>query len=102
MRRARVEVVESYDHVVKAKAADAVSVQEFTDGFQSIEKGTGRMVVKENVILVSFPRAALGKFSKFYFKIAMGVKSPSDIMNSYLTGSSMPMGRLSYLYVIEN
>lgn len=93
---------ESYDHVVKAKAADAVSVQEFTDGFQSIEKGTGRMVVKENVILVSFPRAALGKFSKFYFKIAMGVKSPSDIMNSYLTGSSMPMGRLSYLYVIEN
>ena len=93
---------ESYEYAVKAKADDAVSIRKFTDGFQSSEKGTGRMTVRGNVIQVRVPRAVIGTFSKFYFKVAMGVKGPSDPMNYYLTGSAMPMGRLSYMYHLDN
>lgn len=93
---------ECYDYAVKAASDHSVSVQKFDDGFKSSETGTGEMVVKGDVIQVCVPRSAMGSFGKFYFKVAMGVKAPSDIMNSYKTGSAMPMGRLSYLYSINN
>lgn len=93
---------ECYDHVVRATSGHTVSVQKFDDGFKSLETGTGDMVVKGDVVQVCVPRSAMGSFGKFYFKVAMGVKAPSDIMNSYKTGSAMPMGRLSYMYSINN
>lgn len=38
-----------------------------------------------------------GPFS-LYFKVASGVANPQDIMDYYVTGSTVPMGRLSYAY----
>ncbi|MBR5035184.1 MAG: hypothetical protein IKX71_07740, partial [Bacteroidales bacterium] len=56
------------------------------------------------VLQLSIPRSALGltDVKQFYFKVAMGVEGPSDIMNTYTSGSAMPMGRLSYMYIMNN
>ena len=34
----------------------------------------------------------------FYFKVADDVGDPSQIMNYYTSGSSLPLGRLSFQY----
>jgi hypothetical protein len=36
-----------------------------------------------------------------YFKVTDGIEHPEDIMDTYLSGSAMPMGRLSYLYLLK-
>ena len=49
---------------------------------------------------VRIPRAALGMSGSdtFYFKVADDVGDPSQIMNYYTSGSSLPLGRLSFQY----
>ena len=36
---------------------------------------------------------------KIYFKVADSVENPADIMDYYVSGRSLPEGRLSYEYV---
>ena len=36
--------------------------------------------------------------NRIYFKVADGVEDTDEIMNYYITGMSLPMGRLSYEY----
>ena len=38
---------------------------------------------------------------RIYFKVADGVSNPSDIMDYYCSGCSLPMGRLSFEYVFR-
>ena len=92
---------ESYEYVVGRKTgSDNASVGKFSDGFAATEVGHARLVRIGDVILLSVPRSTVGlsNADKFYFKVAMGVENPSDIMDYYKSGSVMPMGRLSYLY----
>ena len=39
---------------------------------------------------------------RFSSKVASDVPLPGDIMDTYLAGSAIPMGRLSYLYVMQD
>lgn len=95
---------ESYDYVVgRAVSKGKISVHKLAKDFKGSESGEGSIVVRDDVILVSVPRSALSSsLSKFYFKVAMGVTNPSDIMDSYKTGSVLPMGRLSYMYNLQS
>ncbi|MBQ2307594.1 MAG: hypothetical protein II184_08785 [Clostridia bacterium] len=73
------------------------------------ESGTGTGVgnavtsVSGRFVQVAIPLKALG-ISKLsdcrgvYFKVTDGVKDADNILNTYLSGKSLPMGRLSYYY----
>ncbi|MDR0699153.1 MAG: hypothetical protein LBG28_08065 [Tannerella sp.] len=92
---------ESYEYVAGRKIdGDKASVGKFSSGFATTEQGNARIVRNDDAILLSVPRSAVGlsAANKFYFKVAMGVENPSDIMDYYKSGSVMPMGRLSYLF----
>lgn len=95
---------ESYEYVVGRKIVNSeASVDKFNNGFSATSNGKARFLQSNDVIQLSIPRSAIGLSNggKFYFKAAMDVAGPSLIMNYYQSGSSMPMGRLSYMYYIK-
>jgi hypothetical protein len=92
---------ESYEYVLGRSIANGqTSVDRFNSGFSASNTGKAMLIRNNDVILLSVPRSAVGltAVDKFYFKVAMGVTNPSDIMDYYISGSVMPMGRLSYMY----
>lgn len=57
--------------------------------------------IQEGLLQIRIPRKAMNALKnteQIYFKVADGVAQPEDIMEYYVSGSAMPMGRLSYLY----
>ncbi|MFC2701648.1 MAG: hypothetical protein ACFN05_08360, partial [Segatella oris] len=95
---------ESYNYIIGRNInRNSVSIELLTKDFSTCEKGKGRFIQEADTIQISLPRSILGlvREKQFYFKVAMGVSKPSDIMNYYTTGCAMPMGRLSYLYVMK-
>lgn len=46
---------------------------------------------------IQLPISAIGK-SEFYFKITDSIKNPDDIMNYYVSGESLTMGRFSFYF----
>ncbi len=94
---------ESYDFVIGRKIENGIaSVDKFDNGFNAKNCGNARIVLNNNKILLAVPRTALGlaNTEQFYFKVAMGVTNASDIMDYYKSGSVLPMGRLSYMYIL--
>jgi hypothetical protein len=82
------------------------------DGTTSIEKldstGNGKMVgaaeylLSNNIAQYRISKSALSiadSSFKFYFKVADGVQNEKDIMDYYVSGKSVPLGRLSFSYV---
>ena len=64
--------------------------------------GQAEVTVKENVMLITVARSVLGLGANdngFYFKLADNVESSEDIMDYYVTGCSLPIGRMSFRYV---
>lgn len=98
------KVWESYEYVVgRTISNNEASVSKFNAGFSAANTGKAKFVQTGNVIQLSIPRASIGmsETDRFYFKMAMNVSVPSDIMNYYQSGSVMPMGRLSYMYYLQ-
>lgn len=99
---------EGYEYVLGSTVSDdgSLSVGMLGPDGSVSEVGTARCTVAGDVIQVAVSRKTLaldGRSLKdvepgFYFKVAMGVDDPSDIMDYYKSGSVMPMGRLSYQY----
>ena len=58
------------------------------------------MKIDGNRMFLCVPRSLVGmqNETEFYFKAADSVATPEDIMKYYVSGSVMPMGRLSYAY----
>lgn len=95
---------EGYEFILGSTVKDnEISVETVDSKFARTSVGTGRIVIAGNIIQVSVSRKILGldKAKEFYFKAAMDVDTPSDIMDYYKSGSAMPMGRLSYMYRFE-
>ena len=99
---------EGYEYLVGSSVSDgSVSVETVGPDRTLKSAGSGSISLSGDVIQVSVPRKALGLDRRsleglengFYFKVAMGVDDPSDIMDYYKSGSVMPMGRLSYQYI---
>lgn len=67
----------------------------------SLENAGGCTVeIDKNVMYITLDRALIGLSGEFsvYFKVADGIESPEDIMDYYVSGQSVPMGRFSFWY----
>ena len=97
---------ESYEFLIgRSRSAGKASVERlFAD--QSGEKtGEADMRINGRFVYFAVPMELLGVSSAsgnvnevLYFKVADGVGDPTDIMDYYVSGRSLPMGRLSYEY----
>ncbi len=97
---------ESYEFVInRSRTGSTATIEKLNADFtgEALE-ATATFSVQGNVMQISVPRSALGltEAEDFYFKVADGVSDTDEIMDYYVTGRSMPMGRLSYLYQIGN
>ncbi|MBO7503712.1 MAG: hypothetical protein J6U38_05025, partial [Clostridia bacterium] len=70
----------------------------------SAETGAGvKTSVSGKYVQVAVPLSALGiknvkNCKGVYFKVTDGVNESADILETYISGKSLPMGRLSYYY----
>ena len=95
---------ESYDYLIGRRYdGQTASVEKLNADFSASSAGVATFRLEGNILQIQIPRAAIGldKNDRFYFKIAAGVDEPSDIMSYYTSGSAMPMGRLSYMYMMN-
>jgi len=96
---------EGYEFLIsRDSAGNDLRIARLAADFSQIPVGTARFTVEGNTLQMEIPRAALGideKTASLYFKVADGVDHPADIMDYYVSGSVMPMGRLSYQYDLE-
>lgn len=91
-----------YDYVINRSSKNGVaSIEKLKADGSSSKIGEAKINVSGKVMQVAVPRSAVGLTSsnEFYFKVADGVENPKDIMDYYVTGRSLPMGRLSYKFV---
>ena len=94
----RAEGWEGYQYVVnreKGKLAKLNSAGGATAFADVTLKQAGRQLA------MAIPLSALGTAADeqgVYFKVSDGVQDLTDIMDTYLHGRSVPMGRLSYYY----
>jgi len=92
---------ESYEYLIgNSFSGGTVSIDRLASDFSGTSVGSGHYTVNGNILQIECPRAHLGlnNHNKLYFKVASGIEKPSDIMSYYKSGSSLPMGRLSYFY----
>jgi hypothetical protein len=96
---------ESYEFVInRGRDGSTATIEKLNPDFTGeVLEVTATYSVQGNVMQIQVPRAALGLESggDFYFKVADGVADPAEIMDYYATGRSLPMGRLSYLYQMD-
>ncbi|MBO4422493.1 MAG: hypothetical protein J5879_03570 [Clostridia bacterium] len=91
-----------YEYVVNRSSSNGVaSVGKLNADFTSSEAGQGSYVLSKNTLQVRVPKSALGisGSANVYFKVADGIEHPEDITDYYVSGRSLPMGRLSYRYL---
>jgi len=97
---------EGYEFLIEMDLLSATaSVSRLSEGRKKIQVATSLVVENGNLVQVTVPRKPLEageNIDQIYFKVADGVLNPNDIMDYYVTGSSMPMGRLSFLYKLKN
>lgn len=91
-----------YEYVINRNAKDGrTDVQKLSADFSGEQTGTGVYCMYGNILQVKVPKSALGITGRasIYFKVADGIDHPEDIMDYYVSGRSVPMGRLSYRYI---
>ncbi len=90
---------EGYEYVINRAAAG--SIERLNSDFTGEKIGEAQVAVEGNVMLLTVSKQLLGlregEFS-IYFKLADAVEKPADIMDYYVSGQSLPMGRLSFAY----
>lgn len=92
---------ESYEYLVRGKDTTQMTV---SVGILSADKTVTEIAtvpyrIDGRTLTVTLPRALLPAYS-LYFKATDSVDG-EDIMDTYTSGSAMPMGRLSYLYTLQ-
>ena len=98
---------ESYEFVVGRThdaATGSATVERLTADFSGKRSGSAAYAVNGSTVVYSVPLTALGLSGaegdalRIYFKVADGVDGAEEIMNYYVSGRCLPMGRLSYEY----
>ena len=90
-----------YEYVINRNVSDSTgSIEKLNEDYTGQNVGEARLVQTGEYLLVEVPREAVGMAdsAEFYFKVADDVENTDDIMDYYVTGKSLPMGRLSYKY----
>lgn len=93
----------SYSYVINRSpnAEGKTSLEKISSDFSVLSQTNVDYYIKENYIQFKIPKAELEINSdscKLYFKVADSVEKQNDIMAYYVTGSVLPVGRLSYQY----
>lgn len=96
---------ESYEFAInRSRTASSANIERLSADYsgETLE-ATATYSVQGNVLQICVPRVALGleQGGDFYFKVADGVVDSAEIMDYYVTGRSLPVGRLSYLYQMD-
>jgi len=94
---------EGYNYVInrKRRSEGAAEIEKLDSTGTGEKTGEAEYRISGNVMQVKIPREALSLTDStisIYFKVSDGVEKPEDIMDYYVTGKSLPMGRLSYVY----
>jgi hypothetical protein len=94
---------EGYNYVVnRTPGSDGKTTIEKLDSTGSGTKtGEADYLVTGNVMQIRIPRSSIGQSDSslsIYFKVSDGVEGEKDIMDYYVTGKSLPLGRLSFSY----
>lgn len=92
-----------YEYIVNRNFGEksVTYIEKLNADFTSEQTGEGKWYLSGNILQVRIPRSAVGleNSNSFYFKVADGIEKPDDIMDYYVSGSSLPMGRLSFRYL---
>ncbi len=94
---------EGYEYVInRNRDGNTAVIERLSADYSGTACAEAEFAVSGAVFEIKIPRSAVGlaETDAFYFKIADGVETPSDIMSYYTSGSALPMGRLSYQYYI--
>lgn len=91
-----------YEYVINRGASEGkTTVDKLNSDFTGEAAGEGTYYLSGNILQVKIPKSALGieGDANIYFKVADGIEQPEDIMDYYVSGRSLPMGRLSFRYL---
>ena len=90
---------ETYSHVVNRRCVGSFDALNMSGNTVSYRKTNVR--IDANRMYVAIPRADIGadgNCKSIYFKVSDSVENFRDINDYYVSGKSVPMGRLSFLY----
>lgn len=91
-----------YEYVLNREPGKngTTSIHKLDSAGKATKVGSAEYTVNGSVMQVKVAKNSIGlKGEKsLYFKVADGVTKSNDIMNYYVTGKSLPLGRLSYQY----
>jgi hypothetical protein len=96
---------EGYEYRIGRNPENGSSgVERLAKDFTSSPAGTAEYHVSGNIMQIKIPRKLIGLDTarQFYFKVADGILHPEDITDYYISGISLPPGRLSYIYSLED
>lgn len=92
-----------YEYIINRhfSGSNVTKIEKLSGDFTSEECGDGIYYVHGNILQVKIPKEKIGlqPGQTFYFKVADGIEKPDDIMDYYVSGRSLPMGRLSFRYM---
>ncbi len=78
------------------------SIESLDSDFGLTPCGEAEYFVSGKNMTVKVPKSALGMEEndfEFYFKLADNITEPHEIMDYYISGKSLPLGRMSYQYL---
>ncbi len=92
---------ESYEYVVnRTRNGNTASIMALDSNAGTTLKGDAKMNVSGKIMQLEIPKSVLNmQNDTFYFKVADSVEQINDIMDYYVSGRCMPMGRFSYQYL---
>lgn len=89
----------SYKYVANRYVGDkTTSIEKYENGFVKYSEAEYRL--DKNIMQIKLPKNLFDVEADFdmHFKVADSVEKEDDILDYYVSGDSVPMGRLSYLY----
>lgn len=95
---------ESFHYVVNRHPREnTTSLERFTKGYEGETVSDVSYTIQGNVMQIEIPRAALNIEEGFsiYFKAADSIEKEDDIMDYYVSGDSVPLGRLAFSYTVK-
>jgi hypothetical protein len=95
-----------YQYLVEVNGTgNRAAISRLSADYRKEQVGEAAFVQSGNTLQIQIPRSSIrasSGVSDIYFKVADGIATPSDIMEYYISGSALPMGRLSYLFRIKS
>lgn len=94
---------EGYEYVLNREInGGKTAIGRLHEDFSTDNAGSADISINGKIMQICIPRALIGMdkgSDNLYFKVADSVEHPEDIMDYYVTGRCMPMGRFSYQYL---